>query len=227
MKIKEVRGMMIRNFGLIAIIFLTFSASISLAQAQDLSPMENNSTTSEDSSTASFGAQGIWKAFLGEKEIIMSVNQSAQSFFGLAKFEGETPWNGAVAGSISERAVSFSLAAMEGEALASIYISATLEGDTMNGFFIRSDSNGKVGRGDFTATMISPDTSSYTSAVVTTAPLPAAQTEQVSTEQKVEAPSSEIAEKPVAVLESESRFKDVTKLAKGINPNIMPRMAPL
>ena len=118
----------------------------------------------------------------------MAVNQSAQSIFGLAKFEGDNPWNAALAGSLSANAVSFSLAAMEGEVLASTYISATLEGDTMKGFFIRSDSNGKASRGDFTATMISPDTSSYTPAVVTTAPLPAVQTEQVSTEQKNEAP---------------------------------------
>jgi hypothetical protein len=97
----------------------------------------------------------------------------------------------------------------------------------MTGFFIRSDSNGKASRGDFTAIMISPDTSSYTPAVVTTAPLPSVQTEQVSTEPKNEAGSGEESKEPVAVLESESRFKDVTVLAKGINPNIMPRMAPL
>jgi hypothetical protein len=96
----------------------------------------------------------------------------------------------------------------------------------MSGFFIRSDSNGKASRGDFTATKISPDTSSYTPAVVTTAPLPAVQTEQAITEQKIEAPASEEGEKPASA-ESESRFKDVTKLAKGINPDILPRMAPL
>ena len=127
----------------------------------------------------------------------MAVNQSAQSIFGLAKFEGDNPWNAALAGSLSANAVSFSLAAMEGEVLAAIYISATLEGDTMNGFFIRSDSNGKASRGDFTATMISPDTSSYTPAVVTTAPLPAVQTEQVSTEQKNEATSQRRKSRPL------------------------------
>ena len=156
----------------------------------------------------------------------MAVNQSAQSLFGLAKFEGDNPWNGAVAGSLSANAVSFSLAALEGEALASIYISATLEGDSMKGFFIRSDSNGKASRGDFTAIMISPDTSSYTPAVVTTAPLPAVQTEQVSTEQKNET-TCQRREREARFAKSESRFKDVTKLAKGINPDILPRMAPL
>ncbi|MDQ1262725.1 MAG: hypothetical protein QG575_1906 [Euryarchaeota archaeon] len=224
MTIMEVWGSMIRNFCLMAILLLTLSASISLVTASDSSAMENNATTKEDISTVPAGAQGIWKADLGEKEIVMAVNQSAQSVFGLAKFEGDNPWNAALAGSLSANAVSFSLAAMEGEVLASTYISATLEGDTMNGFFIRSDSNGKASRGDFTATMISPDTSSYTPAAVTTAPLQTVQTEQVNTEQKNEAPPKE---EPTAVLESASRFKDVTKLAKGINPNILPRMAPL
>jgi len=220
MTIMEVWGLMIRNFCLMAILLLT----LSLVLASDSSSMENNATTKVDTATALASVQGIWKANLGEKEIVMAVNQSAQSVFGLAKFEGDNPWNGALAGSLSANAVSFSLAAMEDEVLASTYISATLEGDSMKGIFIRSDSSGKASRGDFTATMISPDTSSYTPAVVTTAPLPAVQTEQVSTEQKNEAP---IKEEPTAVLESASRFKDVTKLAKGINPDILPRMAPL
>lgn len=230
---------MIRNFILLAILLLTFSVSISLVPAQDLSSddvnrmtedrsaMENNATTKEDAPTTSASMQGIWKASLGEEEIIMAVNQSEESLFGRAKFEGENPWNGALAGSISQNAVSFSMAAMEGEALASIYISANLEEDTMRGFFIRSDSSGKASRGDFTATMISPDTSIYTPALVTIAPLPAVQTEQVTIEQKNDVPAIEENEKTALVPKRESRFQDVTDLAKGINPNIMPPMAPL
>jgi hypothetical protein len=72
--------------------------------------------------------------------------------------------------------------------------------------------------------MISPDTSSYTPAVVITTPLPAVQTEQVNTEQENDTPSEE---EPAAAFKSENRFKDVTELAKGVNLNIMPRMAPL
>ncbi len=224
---------MVRNFGLMAILLLTFSASVSMVLAQEVSSIENNTTTQYDMSTASDGAQGIWKASLGEEEIVIAVNQSAQSLFGLAKYEGVNPWNGAVAGSISASAVSFSLAAFEGGVLASIYISATLEGDRMSGFFIRSDSNGKAGRGDFSATMISPDTSGYTAAAVMDVSSPAVQTEQeqASMEQKVESPagqeSEKQSEKPDVVSDSDSRFKDVTKLAKGINPDILPRMAPL
>ena len=219
-------ALMIRNFGLIAILLLTFSASISLASAQDVSSGDNSSATQNDTSTASASAQGIWKASLGEKEIIIAVSQSAQSLFGLAKFEGDNPWNGAVAGSVSANAVSLSLAAFDGLALASIYVSATLEGETMKGFFVRSDSTGKASKGDFTANMISPDTSGYSPVEVTAAPLSADEIEQVGKEQKTELPVSEESEKTV-LPESESRFKDVTKLAKGINPDILPRMAAL
>jgi len=236
--------LMIRNLGLMAILLLTLSlVPAQNSSSDDASRMmndtvttvnaanvvkatENNTTTEVGTPTASASMQGIWKATLGKKEIIMAVNQSAQSLFGLAKFEGDNPWNGAMAGSLSANAVSFSLAAMEGEVLASIYISATLEGDSMLGFFIRSDSSGKASRGDFTATMISPDTSSYTPAVVTVAPLPVVQKEQASTELKNEANASEESEKPASA-ESKSRFKDVTELAKGIDPNILPRMAQL
>jgi hypothetical protein len=42
-----------------------------------------------------------------------------------------------------------------------------------------------------------------------------------------ETSAREESREPAIVLESRSRFKDVTELAKGINPNIMPRMAPL
>ncbi len=217
---------MIRNFGLMAILLLTFSASVSMASAQDASSGHNSSTAQYDSSTASASAQGIWKASLGEKDIIIAVSQSDHSLFGLAKFEGDDPWNGAVAGSISANEVSLSLAALDSLALASIYISATLDGETMKGFFVRSDSTGKASKGDFTANMISPDTSGYSPVEVTTASVKADETDQVSAEQTAELPASEESEKP-AVAKSESRFKDVTKLAKGINPDILPRMAAL
>jgi hypothetical protein len=226
MTMMEVWGLMIRNLGLMAILFLALFASISLVTASDSLSVENNATTKEDSPAISVSAQGIWKVSLGEKDIVMAVNQSAQSLFGQAKFEGDNPWNGAVAGSISANAVSLSLAAIEGDAPASIYISAILEGETMKGYFIRSDSNGKASQGDFSATMISPDTSGYSPVVLTTAPMPAVAKVEVSTEQTINSTAGEESQKPASAV-SETRFKDVTKLAKGINPDILPRMAPL
>ena len=225
--------MTIGNFNRMAVLLLLFSASISLAPAQDndttttssADAIEDNTTTEEAPAAPGVSVQGIWRATLGEMEIVMAMNQSGESIFGLAKFEGEDPWNAALAGSLSQDAVSLSLAALQGEVAAATYISAALEGDTMEGFFIRSDSSGKASRGNFAAFMISPDTSGYTPAIVPDAPLPAAQTPPESA--AVEEAKSEELPEPDQVQETESRFQDVTQLAKGINPNIMPRMAPL
>lgn len=228
--------MTIGNFNRMAVLLLQFSASISLAPAQDLlindtdtigaaGAIENDTTAEEAPAAPGVSVQGIWKATLGEMEIVMAMNQSGESIFGLAKFEGEDPWNAALAGSHSQDAVSLSLAALQGKETAATYISAALEGDTMEGFFIRSDSSGKASRGNFAAFMISPDTSGYTPAIVADAPLPAAQTSPESA--AVEEAKSEELPEPDQVQETESRFQDVTQLAKGINPNIMPRMAPL
>jgi hypothetical protein len=165
--------------------------------------------------------QGIWKISLGEKDIVAAINQSGESLFGLAKFEGDNPWNGAVAGSLSGNAISVSLAAVEAETLDSTYISGTVEGDSMKGNFIRSDSSGRATRGEFTATLISPDTSGYTPAVIHTVSTSSAETPQKIVEQNnATLPQPAL---PVA----KSKFKDVTELARGIDPNILPRMANL
>jgi hypothetical protein len=249
MTIKEVWGYMIRNLSLMSIILLTFSASIILAIAQDASlpgagGMESSTVgvadlagvagsanaTENDAAevTAPMGRmQGIWKASFGENEVVMAVNQSGQFLFGLAKYEGELPWNGALAGFMSENNVSISLAAMDDGTLSSTCILATLDGEGMKGFFIRSDDSGKAEQGEFSAILIDPDTSHFTPAVVAAAPSSADQsgTATVGLE-KENASKVEVAE-PSAIEVSESRFKDVTSLAKGINPNILPRMAPL
>ena len=165
--------------------------------------------------------QGIWKISLGEKDVVAAINQSGESIFGMAKFEGENPWNGAVAGSISGNTISVSLAAVEAENLDSTYISGTVEGDSMKGNFIRSDSSGKATRGEFTAMLISPDTYGYTPAVIQTVSQSSAETPQKIVEQNnATLPQPAL---PVA----KSKFKDVTELAKGIDPNILPRMAAL
>jgi hypothetical protein len=222
---------MIRKTGLMALLLLALSASIflvsvSIASAQDASSGESNTVAQNDEPTDTAVAQGIWKASLGNEEIAIAINQSGQSLFGLAKFEGEDPWNAAVAGSISDSEVSLSLAALRSDALASICISASLQGKTMKGFFIESDSNGMASRGDFTAEMISQNLSGYSPALTATAQKKADETEKTTADQTAESSSGEVSKK-TAQLQSDSRFKDVTKLAKGINPDILPRMASL
>jgi hypothetical protein len=179
----------------------------------------NSTPTSESRSSAS--VQGIWKISLGEKDVVAAINQSGESIFGMAKFEGENPWNGAVAGSLSGNEISVSLAAVEAETLDSTYISGTVEGDSMKGNFIRSDSSGRATRGEFTAMLISPDTSGYTPAVI-----PTVSTSSAETPQKIVEQNNATLPQP-ALPAAKSKFKDVTELAKGIDPNILPRMAAL
>jgi hypothetical protein len=227
----------IRYFGVTSVLLLALLVSVCFGQVQDASTAnasqlandtanasstagaDNSTHTSDRSSSAS--VQGIWKISLGEKDIVAAINQSGESIFGLAKFEGDNPWNGAVAGSLSGNAISVSLAAVEAETLESTYISGTVEGDSMKGNFIRSDSSGRATRGEFTATLISPDTSGYTPAVIHTVSTSSAETTQKIVEQNnATLPQPAL---PVA----KSKFKDVTELARGIDPNILPRMANL
>jgi len=225
---------MIRSSGLKAILLLAFSVSVflvlaSAAFAQDALSGENDTIAQNGTTSDMSIAQGIWRASLGEEEITIALNQSDQSLFGLAKFEGDDPWNAAVAGSVSGGEVSLSLAALKSDALASICVNAALQGGSMKGSFVESDSNGKASNGKFIAEMISPGTSGYSPAIAAAAQKEADDTEQVTennAQKAAEAPAGEESTKTIPA-QSESRFRDVTKLAKGINPDILPRMAQL
>jgi len=234
----------IRYSGWVGLLLLALLVSVCSVQSQDASsananPVANGTVNASSAVGASINGipanesnsdagvqtsvqarvQGIWKVSLGENVITASFNQSGESIFGLAKFEGYNPWNGAVAGSLSGNSISLSLAAVEADLLSSSYISGTVEGDSMKGYFIRSDSSGKSTRGEFTATLISPDTSGYTPAAIQTVSASIAELQKITEQNNATVPQ------PTAQ-ETESKFKDVTQLA-GIDPSILPRMASL
>lgn len=233
--------MMSKKFRSIAVILFAFSAFLCWTAAGDSSLPDSGGLTNgsidaanitgqeeadagQGGAATAYSAQGIWMAALGENEVIMAVNQSGQFLFGQSKYEGALPWNAALAGSVSHSEISVSLAAIEGDAVVSTFIRADLRGEGMNGSFVRSESSGKASRGEFSATLISPDTSSYTPAEVAALPLQKDQTDEMASTLTNETESIE--EEPAATY-GESKFRDVTNLAKGINPNILPRMAPL
>jgi hypothetical protein len=241
----EVWGLKIRYSGLIGIILLALLASISLGLSQDSPslPVDLTMNGTDDAGMASGGnntsvansvtdsiataappnVQGIWKVSLAGVEIIMALNQSGESLFGVAKSEGDLPWNGAVAGSLSGGEIHISLASMPDKVLTSTYLSGTVEGDSITGSYVRSDSSGSAARGRLTATMISSDTSAYTPAAVETVqePAPAESAPQITSTAESANPEQS------TVQEKKSKFRDVTELAKGIDPNILPRMASL
>ena len=118
--------------------------------------------------------------------------------------------------------VSISLAAIEGDVLVSTYISGTVEGDLIKGSYIRSDGSGKANSGELHS---NNDKSRHIQLYASQFRVePISKTAQ--SEQTQNIVTEEEPEKP-AVQEIKSRFRDVTDLAKGINPNIMPRMAPI
>ena len=244
--------MMTKKFSLIAIILIAISASITLAFAQGTSSMDSASAINDsavpdgaaaqanasDEDTSAPGnvisttgsVQGIWKATLGEKEVTFSASQSGESIFGLAKYEGDHPWNAALAGSMNANDVALALAAEDGDGVSSYFIGAALNGESMDGFFIRSDSSGKASRGKFSAVLINPDISGYTPAKVEASASAQSETEKAASVKKSETATTASSNESVvasSTTTASSRFKDVTELAKGIDPNIMPRMAPL
>ncbi|VVB69674.1 Uncharacterised protein [uncultured archaeon] len=230
--------MRIRYFGLMGILLLIFLILLAQAatsysgnqttNAKDDGPAavdkEDNTTAGAETmaATALPNVQGIWKATIADREITMALNQSGDSIFGLAKSEGDDPWNGAVAGSLSQDEVMLSLASMPGKRLTATYLRGTVKDDLMTGFYIRSDSSGKAAKGEFTAKMV-PNAPSYTPALVEASREPAASVQQSSLQNASAAQISP--EQPPK--ETKGKFYSVTELAKGINPNIMPIMAPL
>lgn len=221
--------------GILLLIFLISLAQVALsysgnqtmnAKDDGLGAVEedDNSSAAAEATAAAAppNVQGIWKATIAEVEITMALNQSGDSIFGLAKSEGDDPWNGAVAGSLSQDEVILSLASMPGKRLTATYLRGTVKDDSMTGFYIRSDSSGKAAKGEFTAEMI-PNAPSYTPAVVEAVQEPAPSAQQSSLQNASAAQISP--EQPHK--ETKGKFYSVTELAKGINPNIMPSMAPL
>jgi hypothetical protein len=208
----------------IVLILSLILISISPAFAQASFASSGNETAND--------IQGIWRLSLAGSEIIMAVNQSGDSLFGQAKFEGEgtDPWNGVIAGSLSGRAAHIALAALQGKVLVSTLMSGTVLDDSMEGSYVRSDSNGDAAKGEFTAVRISPDVAGYSPAPIETTPeiVPAEQTEAQAEEQVQPVAESYVGSDAQPAVQVKSRsFKDVRELAKGIDPNIMPRHAPL
>ena len=68
--------------------------------------LNNAAAAVESNRSALMNVQGIWKFSLEGTDILMALNQSRETIFGLAKYEADNPWNG-VAGRITVRAMWF------------------------------------------------------------------------------------------------------------------------
>jgi hypothetical protein len=197
------------------------------ASAQDSS--ENTISVSENNTStpsAQLNIQGIWNVSLAGTGITAAVSQSGNSIYGSCKFEGAEPWNGVVAGLLSGNSVNIAIEAMHGEVLVSTDITGTITDDVLSGRYVSYDSNENEANGEVTGTRISPDVADYTPVKIEApvAPAPA------STPAVVQQPQPVQLSQPNAVQDNQAtsgRFKDVTQMARGINPNVLPWSFPL
>jgi hypothetical protein len=230
----------IKWIGQIALLLLMLVAA---PQSVLATPGQNSSenitsTPVNDTSTPSpavefVGVQGIWKVSFADTEITMALSQSGDTISGRCKFEGAEPWNGVLTGSISGKVANIAVAAMQGKVLVSTDMIGLISDDTIQGSYTSYDSNGSAAQDAFTATKISPDISGYTPAEIATSS-PTASTaaaEQPQTAQETTTTVGQQSQTPTTVGQpyqaQKSKVTDVTQLAKGIDPNIMPRHAPL
>ena len=229
--------MKIKWIGQVALLLLMLvAAPQSVLAAPGQNSSENitstpaNSTSTPTPAVELVSVQGIWKVSLADTEISMALNQSGDTISGRCKFEGAEPWNGVLAGSISGKMANIALAAMQGKVLVSREMIGSISSDTIRGSYTSYDSNGNAAQDTFTATKISPDVSGYTPAKIATLS-PTAAAEQPQSVQQTPTTVGQQSQTPTTIGQpyhaQKSKVTDVTELAKGIDPNIMPRHAPL
>ncbi len=206
---------------------LTASQNISAVSMQNL---PENPTFSSDNNTSIPDArlltvQGIWNVSLAGTGITVALNQSGDSVFGRCKFEGAKPWNGVIAGSLSGNTVNIAIAATQGEVLICTDIAGTISDDVLQGRYVSFDSSGDESNDEVTGTMIGPDVENYTpveiKAALALGPISTPSAQQPQAVQPAQ---------PASVQQnqgSKRRVQDVTELARGINPNVLPWSFPL
>jgi len=132
--------------------------------------------------------------------VTMVLNQEGSDLYGQAKFEPDEgiAWNADVLGSVDGNNVVLTMTAQKDKELVTTKMTGTYANDTISGTFTQISAGKKIGTGSFSAMWISPDTASYSPAVIE--------------EPKAEAPSTAVAETPAAST-SEAENENTTKPA--------------
>ena len=212
---------------LLTLMLVAVFQNVMTASAQNSS--ENTTPVSGDNTStqaAKLNVQGIWNISLVGTGITVAVNQSGNSIFGRCKFEGAEPWNGVIAGLITGDSVDIAITAMQGKVLVSTDMTGTISDDVLHGRSMSYDSDGNEAKGEVTGTRISPDVADYTPVKIESPAEPA----PASTPSVVQQPQAVQLTQPNSPQDNQatnSRFKDVTQMARGINPNVLPWSFPL
>jgi len=149
--------------------------------------------------------QHLWSLFLGDEQISMVLKQKGSDLYGAAKYEGTSPWNGLVVGSVSGDHVWLVLTALKGKDLLATRMIGTYSDPQISGSFQQYDAYGEAASGSFRAIWLDGDISTFTPVVIT----------EVATTEATTAPAAESGETGSG---QESRFTDVRKYADMITP---------
>lgn len=215
---------------LLILMFVAGFQNVLAASAQNLSDnstliYENNSSIP---ATQPLSIQGIWNISLAGTGITAALNRSSSSIYGSCKFEGAEPWNGVVAGSLSGHSVSLAIVETQGEILVSTDITGIISDDVLSGRYVSYDSNGNEVSGEVSGTRISPNVADYTPVKVEAEP--ADESAPTSAPAEIQQPNTVRLAPPNAAqdnLPTKNRVRDVTELARGINPSVLPWSFPL
>lgn len=119
---------------------------------------------------------------------------------------------------------------MQGKVLVAIDIVGNITDDVLSGRYVSYDSDGNEASGDVTGTRISPNVADYTPVKIKAEAVAEQSPASVPVPAEVQQPQPVQLAQPNAAQDSQaakSRVKDVTELARGINPNVLPWSFPL
>jgi len=186
------------------------TADVANATIADAAANESAAQTAESVINLSY----IWSVSNIEAgPITMVINQDGSELLGQAKYEPESgaAWNGDVTGSVSGNDVDLTMTAQKEGGLFTTKMTGKYANDTITGNWTQFSGGKKVGNGTFMAIWISPDTASYTPAVIAEpkveTPAPAEEMTEVQTE-----------ENKSETTDSKSRFVDVHQYKDKIGP---------
>ncbi|VVB71320.1 Uncharacterised protein [uncultured archaeon] len=128
---------------------------------------ENGNVTNSDVVDLKY----IWSVDgIESDKITMVLNQDGKDIFGQAKYEpeGGKAWNGEVVGSVEGNDVELTLSAQKDKEMVTTKLTGVFDSanQTIGGSFTQVNQGKVMNKGTFSAMWISPDTSSYTPAII-------------------------------------------------------------
>jgi len=184
-----------------------------VANAADNETVTPALATNESNIASVSNLQYVWSVSgIEPGQVTMVLNQEGENLYGQAKFEPDSgeAWNAVVAGSIAGDKLDLVIAALVGKELVSTKMSGIFANESLAGNYFKV-SEGKIsGRGNFDATWINPDTTSYTPAKIT-------QPQQEIPAQMAQNATTTSTTQPVQ-LGQKSRFVDVRTFKDKIGP---------